>query len=767
MTLIELFFRYLESQGEIRRSQRLIDLARKGRSVSLYLAPPHPAEGGDPASAIDTVPSSTPPLTPTSESDDAAGPTSSDSHTELLRLLDDLESSLPRQSYLGTRGFATALSASTLLSIKRFANTEHGRRLSALLASDSGAQRLVADLDEALSELNIAPGVAMDMALAQAGIPEGLSAFKVEKFLGAGDLTAAFVARHVNAVIGPRVVLKIFWKSWKEIFSSAEPDTSVLVDIRGYSGVLPYESLMREGRKAFLVMPYMPDGNLKQVLGDLSGSRRIGTAVRALGDVSDALKLTHQAGFVHGSVTAPNILLGQRQFFLADLYGPALRPAKGLSAQDDFLSLAGTFRDLLKDEWARLPHWFLRFIELCETELDKQPETESIVKKYVTRFVLPEHNRLLTLTAAWSVLQRRVHYDLKVGGEEDLKLFDCNAGLGRIRGLCALWHKIEELEWDDITREELAERLGSLLEKLRYVATRAIIGGDLYGSLQRHLPAPLWFVYDPSLAAIPWELLEIDGQRLCRHIPIARSPKLAQGAQRALGYRVMSTDRKLRVLLIADPSEDLPFARMECRRLLREFEGSSLADRLEVRVMDASCNLIQILEGIHESDVIHFAGHATFSEDDPETNALMLPSDERLDATELIDYWKGGRAPMLFFANACASARSPQASQTRFTHDVTMGLAQAFLAAGVASYVGPAWVVPDSQATVEFASSFYRRFFAGYCTGQAMMEARNECAERLGETDLTWARYVLYGHPFNRIDLGSGIPHERAVARDS
>jgi CHAT domain-containing protein len=75
----------------------------------------------------------------------------------------------------------------------------------------------------------------------------------------------------------------------------------------------------------------------------------------------------------------------------------------------------------------------------------------------------------------------------------------------------------------------------------------------------------------------------------------------------------------------------------------------------------------------------------------------------------------------------------------------TVGFAEAFLAGGVANYVGTYWPVGD-EAARKFAETFYGALLAGRPMGDAMIEARHAVRDlAVGAAD--WADYVFYGNP--------------------
>jgi CHAT domain-containing protein len=70
-------------------------------------------------------------------------------------------------------------------------------------------------------------------------------------------------------------------------------------------------------------------------------------------------------------------------------------------------------------------------------------------------------------------------------------------------------------------------------------------------------------------------------------------------------------------------------------------------------------------------------------------------------------------------------------------------VAEAFLAGGVANFLGTHWPVGD-QAALAFSSVFYRELTGGAEIGRCMLAARQRV---LALDSIDWADYVLYGTP--------------------
>lgn len=417
----------------------------------------------------------------------------------------------------------------------------------------------------------------------------------------------------------------------------------------------------------------------------------------------------------------------------------------------DIKGLGHTLKALCRVQTTPLPTWAREVLDRCiDLNPTARPTAAEILHNHIIPYALPERGGLAILASTWSPEAATIRYDLDITGHRIAQVLESSVGERQLTDLCDLWHEIDQLTWSEV-QEPHRGRLESLLEDAGAAASQGLLG-QAYSPLREHLPLPLWLIYDPALAAVPWELMQVGAGRLCRQVPFSRSPRLGSAAA-PHRQRIFAAERRVRVL-IADFSGDLPFARDECRRLKSEFEDCCLADRLDIKVLDEGDRWQKLTDEIRKSDVIHFAGHAKFDTANPANSALILGNGERLPASSLLSYWREGTPPLLFFANGCAAAQSPPVSKGGFTGDARSGLGHALIAAGVASYIGPAWPIPDASKTAEFASAFYRHFFAGYSAAHAMHEARNACADRYGESDLVWARYILFGHPFNRIDLG-------------
>jgi hypothetical protein len=284
---------------------------------------------------------------------------------------------------------------------------------------------------------------------------------------------------------------------------------------------------------------------------------------------------------------------------------------------------------------------------------------------------------------------------------------------------------------------------------------------------------PLVLEIDRRLARIPWEMLQgsgADRQPLAIERPVARqlrtiySPRVGQPRH----------SERLRALVIGDPDPDHPLAgaRDEAVAVAEALKGRMTVD-LCIGAPDANdrgthplgddkfakpADLFRIIERLQSGryDLVHFAGHATFSPEAPELSGWLFADGEVLTPAMLENTES---APALIFANAClsgslstgtagpADARQPSRSDAL----LVASLADEFLRRGVADYIGTAWPVPDGPARA-FAETFYKTLFADPSKhlGGAVQDARVHLYNTRptnSDRESAWAAYQHYGDP--------------------
>ena len=272
---------------------------------------------------------------------------------------------------------------------------------------------------------------------------------------------------------------------------------------------------------------------------------------------------------------------------------------------------------------------------------------------------------------------------------------------------------------------------------------RLLLGANVREGLEAMADRPLVVVHDREASRVPWEALRIGGSH----------PALAQGMSRRYESEALTvarwrenrtTDSRLTVLLVANPTGDLPGAAAEALALRRVFGAARVVcDVLE----GASARRARILEALAAGrhDVLHFAGHGYFDADDPGRSGLICAGEEVLRGADLDGL---GNLPALVFFNACEAARvrlraaNRRAARALFGERRTSSVAEAFLAGGVANFLGTHWPVGDAAA-LEFSTTLYERLVAGTTLGASVLAARQRV---LGIGSIDWADYVHFGN---------------------
>ena len=249
-------------------------------------------------------------------------------------------------------------------------------------------------------------------------------------------------------------------------------------------------------------------------------------------------------------------------------------------------------------------------------------------------------------------------------------------------------------------------------------------------------------VHDAAGGRIPWEALNLrgwfpalEGGMSRRYATADLVPARFDAARR--------DQRELGVLLITNPTGDLPGADAERERIARILARFKTVRLTEVGGEAATLARITAEFESGRYDVIHYAGHAAFDERHPGEGGLAL-ADGELTGTQLSAI---GRLPPLVVFNACESARLRRGTARRRAAiprsqgiGRNLSLAETLLRAGVAHYVGTHWPVEDSSATA-FASVFYAELLRG-SIGRALVKARRAIHAR---RSADWADYIHYG----------------------
>ena len=142
-------------------------------------------------------------------------------------------------------------------------------------------------------------------------------------------------------------------------------------------------------------------------------------------------------------------------------------------------------------------------------------------------------------------------------------------------------------------------------------------------------------------------------------------------------------------------------------------------------------------------EIIHFAGHGTFNNKDPDKSGIILENGDLLSARD-IKNMKINNFPLIF-ANTCESATIKKVDKIKGVS----GLARAFLGSGAIGFVGPLWEISDDLAA-EFAYEFYKRILDEKLSiGEAIREVKQILKGKF--SNILWATFNFYGDPTLRL----------------
>jgi hypothetical protein len=260
----------------------------------------------------------------------------------------------------------------------------------------------------------------------------------------------------------------------------------------------------------------------------------------------------------------------------------------------------------------------------------------------------------------------------------------------------------------------------------------------LPGNVREHLAAlsPQTIVtlqLDASTSATPWEWTEIGGVPLFFRNPTTRSAIAPQ----TLVLERPTIDSNANVLIIADPTGDLPGARSEGDAIARLYAELLGEGRVQLLVHDKA-SFSAVADAIRHTSfsVIHFAGHGGMRDSEP----FLLLAGKAVVRTRELRALLAEAPPAILFLNSHFTAFTP----VRFVGSRTLW--EEVLEAGVGAFVGTFGGNMGDDPARRVAVGFHHRLIKGMPVGSAVAEARSEVrAETQATGDLSWAFFSLAG----------------------
>ncbi len=284
-------------------------------------------------------------------------------------------------------------------------------------------------------------------------------------------------------------------------------------------------------------------------------------------------------------------------------------------------------------------------------------------------------------------------------------------------------------------------RLNAFGAKLGKMVLPELVRQALFGMRERRLVV----IHDARSSRIPWESLKIDDWAPAAEAGLSRKYEAADlSVAKWLEERRLA--ETLEVLLIVNPTGDLDGAEAEGRRI-REILSRTPGVRVtELWREQADFSAVRAALRSGAFDVVHYAGHAFFDPVNRLRSGILCHGRHVLSGEELATIEK---LPAMVFFNACESARvrSPSdragGKNTARRLETNVGLAEAFLRAGIGNYIGTYWPVGD-DAAYAFGAAFYEAVARGAPLGDALGAGRSQV---LDLRSVDWADYIHYGSP--------------------
>jgi tetratricopeptide (TPR) repeat protein len=186
-------------------------------------------------------------------------------------------------------------------------------------------------------------------------------------------------------------------------------------------------------------------------------------------------------------------------------------------------------------------------------------------------------------------------------------------------------------------------------------------------------------------------------------------------------------------LVVADPRGNLPAARREAQIVTaaleagREWKPAMLSGR--------SAAGSELRRRLAEVDLFHYAGHAVFGGEGGWESVLPLAESSDLTLGDILAL---AHAPRWVVLSGCETARSGDAAPAE-----SLGLAQAFIAAGSASVLAAARPVAD-QTAASLVDAFYRAWSGTTPASTALRTA--QLALRAQDPAADWASFRIVEH---------------------
>ena len=367
--------------------------------------------------------------------------------------------------------------------------------------------------------------------------------------------------------------------------------------------------------------------------------------------------------------------LGATLYYLLTGQYPFAQPPSGPDAANDWERFARerrAFRPDFSGLAEEIPRWLIDLIQGCmEPDSSRRLADGQAVLDHVLPILRPSEARRIVITISRNMESQTIDFDVDIHGERFPEKLTKDLSNEIVGDLSRAWGALGDLA---ISRAQAQHGHGNTravdakihaqINRIGDDYAHFALGGELRERLGQRQTDFLRLIFDAQLAALPWELFRIGNTPLGRLWPMALSPKLHRSIRPP--DQVTVTERKLKVLLVSDPTGSLEVAKDEIRQLRDLITRSAISGHCEVTVADENTRVLELRCWIRDCDLLHFAGHGVHAPDDLEKSGLLLKGHhdrpekgDVLRVTELAQLWSK-EAPLLVFANACFSTLVPE-----------------------------------------------------------------------------------------------------------
>ncbi|MES3034713.1 MAG: CHAT domain-containing protein [Gemmatimonadota bacterium] len=207
---------------------------------------------------------------------------------------------------------------------------------------------------------------------------------------------------------------------------------------------------------------------------------------------------------------------------------------------------------------------------------------------------------------------------------------------------------------------------------------------------------------------LPFHVLPFDGEALATHRTLSYLPSAS--ALQWLPQRDRE-QRHDRILVVGNPTSDLPAATREAQFVARLFPQATL-------LVEQAATETAVRDAIPGMPLLHFATHGILDEVMPLHSSLLMAHGEELTVYELMLLRLEARLVVL---SACSTGQGEMTGG-----DDVLGLTRALLAAGAEAAVVSLWPVDDHSTAI-----FMQEFYAGLARGAAPRQALHAAQQLL------------------------------------